>query len=78
LDTGFDFLVLFRILDVRFFRAMISSSYGWLLLYAGGTSSSNELPDEGNERDHEQQVDEPTGDVEDDEAEQTGYEQNHR
>jgi len=38
-------------------------------LYAGTASSSYQLPDEGNERDHEQEVNQASGHVEDDEAE---------
>ena len=40
-----------------------------VVLYAGGTSSSDELPNEGNESDHEQEMNQPTAHVEDDEAE---------
>jgi hypothetical protein len=57
-----------RDLDVRLFRAMISSGYE-VDLYAGAASSSYELPNEGNERDHEQKVNQASRHVKNHEAE---------
>ena len=68
LETNFPWLLRCRDLDERLFRAMISSGVWVVVLYAGGTSSSNELPNKGNESDHEQEMDQPTADVEDNEA----------
>jgi hypothetical protein len=80
-DTTFPDAWRCRDLDERLFRAMISSGcevLGDTVLHAGTASSSDELPNEGNESDHEQEMNQTSGHVEDDKAKQPGYEQNHR
>lgn len=67
LGTDLPLAARFRDLE-RLFRAIISSGVE-VYLYAGGTSSSDELPNKGNEGDHEQEMDQPTGHVEHNEAE---------
>jgi hypothetical protein len=69
LDANLPWALRWRVLDERLLRAMINSGYEWLYLHAGCTSASNELPNEGNKGDHEQEVNQPAADVEDDKAE---------
>lgn len=67
-----------RDLDERLLRAMISSGIRFDYLHAGAASSSYELPDKGNEGDHEEQVNQTARHVEDDETKQPSNQQNHR
>jgi hypothetical protein len=67
-----------REFDERLLRGMIVTPVKVVYLHAGTASSSNELPNEGNESDHEEQVDQPTRHVEDDKAKQPCNDQNDR
>ena len=67
-----------RDLEERLFRAMISSGIRVDSLHAGTASSSYELPNEGNEGNHEEQVNQTARHVENDKAKQPSNEQNHR
>jgi hypothetical protein len=68
-ETNFPAALRCRDLDERLFRAIVQLRSEGLILDAGTASSSYELPDEGNERDHEQEMNQPSRHVEDDEAE---------